>query len=57
MFGLLTIDEGASLSMTAGCAVAQLLLVWSDMVPDGLRIYMVLDSPRLAMMVSDGLRV
>ena len=28
MFGLLTIDEGPPLSMTAGRAVAQLLLVW-----------------------------
>ena len=30
MFGLLTIDEGPLLSMTAGPAVPQLLLVWAE---------------------------
>ena len=32
MFGLLTIDEGPPLSMTAGRAVAQLLLVWGQSI-------------------------
>ena len=38
MFGLLTIDEGPPLSMTAGRAVAQLLLVWAHLALTALKI-------------------